>query len=331
MKKNQQQDQDNYKHMLHIFRGQEPLLIDQARNHAFLSALISQVKPGSSVLDIGSGTGIWAITAARLGAGRVVAIEKDRLLIPVIRNLIKENGVGDKVELLQGESTQIKLNERFDLIVSETIGNQAFDEDIVNIMLDAKKRFLKPGGVLIPNQVSLVAAPAYLKNSLKASPAGVPIKCGYFESLNLNIPFNLPNKSRLKVLSNPKELFRADLSRADKQLDLSNLVIRWKRLDAARINCFVVWAEIVLTRGIKLSTMETTSWSPVIYLFRPFKQSSGDIELTFNLTEKSQYWSVTLINKQGKQTQSFSPVFAYTSLMTSIQMAEAFAKASKQK
>ena len=140
----------------------------------------------------------------------------------------------------------------------------------------------------------------------------------------------LSDKSRLKILPAAKELFRADLNRADKQLDLSNLVVRWKRLDPARINCFVVWAEMVLTRGVKLSTMDTTSWSPVIYLFRPFKQSSGDIELTFNLTKKNQYWSVTLINKQGKETQSFSPVFAYTSLMTNISMAEAFAKASRK-
>ena len=326
MKKNQRQDHDTYNHAQHIFRSHEPLLMDRVRNRAFLKALTLHVKPGSSVLDIGSGTGIWAITAARLGAGRVVAVEKDRLMVPVIRNLINENGVGDRVELIQGASNEIKLKERFDLIVSETVGNQAFEEDIVSIMMDAKKRFLKPGGVLIPSQVSLVAAPAFLKNPLKASPAGVPIKCGYFESLSLNIPFMLPDRSRLKVMASPRPLFCADLNRADNQPDLSNLTARWKRTDAGRINCIAVWSEIILAERVKLSTLQTSSWSPVIYLFRPFKQPSGDIELTFNMTEKSHYWSVALLNKNGKETQSYSPVFAYTSLMTNIAMAEAFAK-----
>jgi precorrin-6B methylase 2 len=329
MKKKQQQDSQNqniYNHTQHIFRAHEPLLTDRVRNRAFLAALKLHVKPGSAVLDIGSGTGIWAITAALLGASRVVAVEKDSLLIPIIRNLIRENGVGDKVELIQGHSSEIALDERFDLIVSETIGNQAFEEEIVSIMVDAKKRFLKPGGVLIPSQVSLIVAPAYLKNSLKASPAGVPIKCGYFESLNLNAPLMLLDKSRLKIESSPKELFRADLNREGATLDLSNLTARWKNADIARVNCFAVWAEMVLAKGVRLSTLDTSSWSPVIYAIRPFKQSSGTLELTFNLTEKTHYWTASLSNRKEKEIQSYSPVFAYTSLMTHMNMADAFAK-----
>lgn len=331
MKKNQQQQQDTYLHTQHIFRGHEPLLIDHARNSAFLKALTSRVKPGSSVLDIGSGTGIWAITAALLGAARVVAVEKEKLLIPIIRNLIKENGVGDRVEVIQGDSIEIKLDERFDMIVSETIGNQAFEEDIVSTMKDAKNRFLKPGGALIPSQVSLVVAPAYLKNPLESSPAGVPIKCGYFESLNLNIPILLNDKSSLESIGPARELFRADLNQPDQHFDLSKLIGRWKRAETFRFNCFAVWAEMVLTRGVKLSTMNTSSWSPIIYLFKPFEQASGDLELELNLTEKSHYWSVSLSGRKQKQTQSYSPVFAYTSLMASIAMTEAFQKASKRK
>ena len=132
MKRERHQD-DIYLHTQHIFRGQEPLLNDAARNRAFSSALARHVKPGSSVLDIGAGTGIWSIAAALLGAGRVVAVEQDDLLIPIIRDLVRENGVGDKVEVIHGDSRRVRLDERFDLIVSETIGNQAFEEQIVSI------------------------------------------------------------------------------------------------------------------------------------------------------------------------------------------------------
>ena len=326
MKKNQQQDRDNYLHTLHVFRGQGELLTDEARNRAFFSAIRKHVRPGSSVLDIGSGTGIWAIAAALSGASRVVAVERDKLLIPIIRNTLKENSVSDKVEVVHSDSSQLKLNERFDLIVSETVGNQAFEEEIVTIMKDARERFLKPGGVLIPSHVAFIAAAAHFENDLKESPAGVSIKCNYFQSLNLNIPLMLTNKTGLKIISTPKQLIRVDLNEANEPPDLSSLTAQWKNADAARINCFAVWAEVTLARGMKISTLDTSSWSPVIYWIKPFKQSRGNLEFTLNLTQKTHYWSAALSNRQEKETHSYSPVFAYTSLMTHIKMAEAFSQ-----
>ena len=324
--KDHQQDKDNYLHTLHVFRGQGELLNDEARNRAFWSAIRKHVRPGSSVLDIGSGTGIWATAAALLGADRVVAVEQDELLIPIIRNTLKENGVSDKVEVVHGHSKYLELNERFDLIVSETIGNQAFEEGIVPIMTDARQRFLKPGGVLIPSEVAFVAAAAHFENDLKESPAGVSMKYSYFQSLNLNVPLVLTDKSGLKIISSPKQLMRVDLNQANGPLDLSNLTAQWKHTDAARINCFAVWAEVTLARGVKISTLKTSSWSPVIYPIKPFKQSRGNVEFTFNMTEKTHYWSAALSSRQEKEMHSYSPVFAYTSLMTHIKMAEAFSR-----
>lgn len=330
MKKNRHQEDEIYLHIHHLFRGQEQLLSDSVRNRAFSSALAKSIKPGSRVLDIGSGTGIWAITAALQGADKVVAIEQDALLIPMIKNLIKENGVAGKIDVIQGRSTELELDGQFDLIVSETIGNQAFEEQIVAIMVDAKKRFLKPGGALLPAAVSLVIAPAHFKNPLQRTPAGSAIKCGYFQLLNLNIPVMLSNKSRLKILAKPKTLLRVDLRSADRAPDLSRLTARWQPFDARRVNCFAVWAEMVLARGINLSTLDTTSWSPVIYFVKPSKQARGNLEFTLNMTEKSHYWTTVLTHKQELETQSYSPVFAYTSLITQIRLAEAFAKAAKR-
>ena len=323
MKKDQQQDKDNYLHTLHVFRGQGELLNDEVRNRAFWSAIRKHVRPGSSVLDIGSGTGIWAIAAALSGAERVVAVERDALLIPIIKNNLKENGVSDRVEVVHANSRRLKLNERFDLIVSETIGNQAFEEGIVPIMKDARERFLKPGGVLIPSQVAFVAAAAHFENDLKESPAGVSMKYSYFQSLNLNVPLVLTNKSGLKIISSPKHLTRVDLNQANQSPDLSNLTAQWKYTDATRVNCFAVWAEMNLAKGVKISTLKTSSWSPVIYSIKPFKQSRGNLEFTLNMTQETHYWSAALSSKHEKEMHSYSPVFAYTSLMTHIKMAEA--------
>ncbi len=76
----------------------------------------------SNVLDIGAGVGVWAVTAAKLGAKRVVAIEMDELLVGLTRKLAAEHGVTDRVEVIWGNSLGVTLDQEFDIVVSETIG-----------------------------------------------------------------------------------------------------------------------------------------------------------------------------------------------------------------
>jgi predicted RNA methylase len=322
MKKAHEQNDDIYLHTHYVFRAHEPLLSDASRNRAFYRALEDHITPDSTVLDIGTGTGIWAIVAARLGAKRVVAVEKDEMLIPIIKTLTRENGVEGKVEVVKVDSRQLKLGERFDCIISETIGNQAFEEDIVPIMVDARKRFLKPGGTLIPSSLRLIAAAAHVKNAHKKMPAGVPLKAAYFESLNLNIPIVLLNKSRLKILSKPEVMVEADLTTIKSPPDMSNMTARWKMSDLSQVNCFAVWAEFTLTKTEKLSTVNTSSWSPIVYLIKPFDRRHAQIEFTLNLSERNHHWSAALSLNGNKNVQAYSPVFAYTALMTQIKMAE---------
>jgi predicted nicotinamide N-methyase len=322
MKKAHEENDDVYSHTHHIFRAHELLLNDASRNRAFHRALKEHITADSTVLDIGSGTGIWAIVAARLGARRVVAVEKDEMLIPIIRSLLRENRVQERVEIVRTDSRRLKLRERFDVIISETIGNQGFEEEIVPIMIDARKRFLKPRGIMIPRAVRLIAAPGRVKRPYKNMPAGISISAGYFETLNLNIPVVLLDKSRLKVLSKPKSLVEADLMTINTPPDFSRMTARWKASDLSQINCLAVWADMMLGKDSSLSTVETSSWSPVVYMIKPFNEARGEIEFTLNLSDKNHHWSVTLPSVRNRQAQAYSPVFAYTSLMTHIKMAE---------
>ena len=152
-----------YQQTAQLLKDHESLLSDEHRNRPFYKALKNHVTGTSSVLDIGSGTGLWAIAAARMGARRVVAIEQDVLLLGLIKALARHNGVADRVEVLGGDSRQAGLGKDFDIVISETVGHLVFDEPIVPIMIDARERFLKPGGVLIPGSVALLAAAAQLR------------------------------------------------------------------------------------------------------------------------------------------------------------------------
>src|SRR4030095_11535812 len=184
--------------MQHLLADHETLLRDGVRNSAVLKAIKRHVDRQTSVLDIGSGTGVWAITAAQLGAKKVVAIEKEDLLVPIIQKLAQKNGVADRVEVIHGDSRNVNLSGKFDVVISETIGNEAFDEAIVPIMIDARKRFLKRGGVLIPRSIASVIAPAFMGPRSASLPAGLSLRYEYLEVLIRDIPKRVRDLSNLE-------------------------------------------------------------------------------------------------------------------------------------
>jgi SAM-dependent methyltransferase len=308
---------DQVLHIHHIFKAHRELLEDGVRNRAFYASLQKRVTRNSVVLDVGSGTGICAITAALIGARKVVAIERDPMLIRLIKNLARENRVQDKIEIIEGDSRQIKLSREFNLFISETIGNSAFDEEIVPILIDAKNRFLKRNADLIPRTVSLIAAPAYLKSESKKLPSGVPLSCDYFNSLSMNIPLLLKDKPRLRLVAERRELLRVDLRTVKKPPVLSNLTARWKVNNTSGINCVVTWAEATLTEGVELSTLNTTSWTPLAYMIKPFGGSSGELTFTLEASGKTNFWSASLAKGRTEERQSYSPVLAFASLNAS--------------
>jgi protein arginine N-methyltransferase 1 len=135
-------------------------LRDRARNTAYRRAIERAVtaRTASRVLDIGSGTGIWACVAARAGAKRVVAVEWSEFA-EVARETVKRNGLSGRVEVIRGDVTQYEPRERFDLVIHELVGGLLWEEDMLRILRDAKERLLEGGGTILPGRVELRALP----------------------------------------------------------------------------------------------------------------------------------------------------------------------------
>src|SRR5262249_40444911 len=178
----------------------------RAGNRAFHRALRARGKPGSSVLALGGGIGLWAVVAARLGARGVVAVERERLLVPVIERLARENGVADRVEVVPGDARRRRLPRVFDVVVSETVGNEGFDEGIVPLLGRARDPFLKKGGALVPEAVALRAAPVSVAHGLRPP----LVSSRSFRDLALHVPQVLASVP-LPDLARPATLLRADL------------------------------------------------------------------------------------------------------------------------
>lgn len=140
------------------------MLHDDRRTGDYLAALRAAVRPGDVVLDIGTGSGVLAVAAARAGAKRVYAIEASDIA-DVARRVFELNGVDDRVTLLSGWSRQLELPERADLLVAEVIGNEPFEEEILETTLDARLRLCKPNARLIPSRLTLHARPVLLREA----------------------------------------------------------------------------------------------------------------------------------------------------------------------
>lgn len=308
-----EEDAKLYGHLQNLFLYHERLLRDEVRNVLFHKALKRVVNKDSRVLDIGAGSGVWAIMAAKFGAKKVVAIEGDSSLIPLIQAHAAENGVADKVEVINGISTEIKLRGRFDVIVSETIGNQAFDEAIIPTMIDAKKRFLAPGGVMIPQTVELVAAPAHLSSETE-TPLGVPLKTELIKQLAKNMTFRVDDRSRLKLLGEAHSLLNIDLTTIKTEPTYSGFTAEWDMSNIGRSNVIALWARSRLLKGIELDVWETTNWSPVVCRFEPFPMKKGKLRFELNLNNKQYHWTVTAESKAATLKRSYSPIFAFAKI-----------------
>jgi protein arginine N-methyltransferase 1 len=137
--------------------GYAAMIADAVRMDAYVQALRNAVKPDSVVLDIGSGTGIFALLACKFGARRVYAIEPDSA-IEVARESAARNGCADRIDFIQDVSTRVTLPERADVLISDLRGILPLFQHHIPSIRDARRRLLTPGAALIPCRDTLWAA-----------------------------------------------------------------------------------------------------------------------------------------------------------------------------
>jgi len=142
------------------------MLADRVRTEAYCRALCKAVEPGCTVLEIGSGTGVFAMLARRWGAGRVFAVEVLDT-IELAPRIAEANGLADGIEFIRGFSTRLDLPVQADVLISDLRGTLPLHQMHLPSIIDARERLLAPGGVQIPSQDrirgSVVEAPSMFR------------------------------------------------------------------------------------------------------------------------------------------------------------------------
>lgn len=190
------------------------LLADAIRIRAYEAALKEAVKPDDVVLDLGAGTGILGLLAARGGARRVYAVD-DGGMLQLARDIARANHVGDRITHIHGSSTQIDLPEKADVVVADQIGPFGFEAGIVRCFSDARARLLKRGGLTVPSTLDLVVAPVTASDVWeriefwRSSPAGFDLTPTHLVAMNTGYCVQLKAP---QLLGPPSTLARLDLA-----------------------------------------------------------------------------------------------------------------------
>jgi len=231
-----------------------PMMLDHIRNRAFQEAIERAVRPDMKVLDIGTGSGLLAMLAARAGANEVHSCEMNPVIAATAKQIVERNGFADQVTIHASSSRKLDadtaMGGRADLVISEIIGKDLVCEEVLPSMQDAVLRLAKPGARFIPQGGQIKVALAYYP---KPEDRKVGEVCGFDLS-----PFNQlgpvrysveVNDPTLAVRGEVAELFNFDFTTALAQADRASLdlvstggtvngVVQWFRLQMDEIGTF---------------------------------------------------------------------------------------------
>lgn len=148
---------DSYAH----FGIHEEMLKDEVRTLSYRNAILNNphLFRGKVVLDVGCGTGILSMFACRAGARKVIGVDMSNI-IDQAKVIVAANGFSDdQVHLIKGKMEEVDLGlapgEKVDIIVSEWMGYFLLYESMLDTVILARDRYLKPGGLMFPDKATI--------------------------------------------------------------------------------------------------------------------------------------------------------------------------------
>lgn len=188
-------------------------LRDSVRLQRFRAAVDKVVSPGARVVDLGCGSGILGMLCLRAGASHVDAIDASAA-IELARQAYERQGWGPFVHFIHDSSFRVELEERADVVICDHVGYFGIDYGLIETLTDARRRFLKPGGRVVPQRLQLQLALAQSEAGHKLAQAwnepDVPPDFRWVRSLGVNAKYPV-NLRREDILSTPVDLAAIDL------------------------------------------------------------------------------------------------------------------------
>jgi len=146
---------DSYAH----FGIHEEMLKDEVRTLTYRNSMWhnKHLFKGKVVLDVGCGTGILSMFAAKAGAKMVIGVDMSSI-VDHAKQIVKDNKLDDVVTIIRGKVEEISLPEgvdKVDIIISEWMGYCLFYESMLDTVLYARDKWLAPNGLMFPDRATL--------------------------------------------------------------------------------------------------------------------------------------------------------------------------------
>lgn len=144
---------DSYAH----FGIHEEMLKDEVRTKSYRNVMYQNkhLFQDKIVLDVGCGTGILSMFAAKSGAKQVIGIDCSDI-IDEARQIVSDNGFENVITLIKGKVEEVTLPvDKVDIIISEWMGYFLLYESMLNTVLWARDHWLADDGLIFPDKSTL--------------------------------------------------------------------------------------------------------------------------------------------------------------------------------
>ena len=303
------------------------MLLDQTRTASFQKAIQEVVSKGSTVIDVGAGSGILSFFCADAGANKVYAIEATPI-VESAKKICKINKLDHVVEFFNGYAQNFETKEKADVIVSEWIGFFAMEEYMFDAVQAVRDKFLKEGGQMIPKALDLFILPIedfdlYRTHGfgLWESPFfGYDFSLGKSES-SAQKGFIVTKVSDKSPLAPPAKLVNFDCSVDTTEKFHFTKTVDWTMNRPATFHGFAGYFDLILTDSLTMSTSPSsnlTHWKQSYFPIEQIQVEANDkIELTITTRRGSVVPEIYLegnIYRNEKIINSFKNAYVGKSL-----------------
>jgi precorrin-6B methylase 2 len=288
-------------YQMFVPRWHFPMLADTARNQAYAKAIAAKVNPGDVVLDIGCGAGLTAMLAARAGAKHVYTCEQQPLIAQAARQVIRDNGLSDRITVLQKWSHDIVIGvdmpEPADLILSEIVDTVLLGEGALATLNHAMAHLAKPEARTIPERGVLKAQ---LVESQALLDQWQPQRAEGFDLTAFNHLANVAQITPgdfagcdMRALGSATDLFHFDFAKPD--MSQGRITTELPCAEVGRLHAVLVYFEMELAPGIAVSNDLHAGghWGRTAYLLEaPVAVQPGD-QMTITAQHDSEHLSLS--------------------------------------
>jgi PRMT5 arginine-N-methyltransferase/ribosomal protein L11 methyltransferase PrmA len=272
------------------------MINDTERNHAYDQALRAAVRPGDLVLEIGTGSGLVAMMAARAGADRVVTCEVLPILAEVAQETVARNGLGDRITVIGKKSTQLDIGMdlpgKADVFVSELVNIGMLAPNMLQVLSHARHHLVKPDARIIPAAARVYGALLDCPELARINPLQEidGFDMGAFDR------FRSPGYAQIDLMADPHRLLSApfvaldfDFTRDMPMRDSQRLQI--KVHETGIVHGIAFWFDLQMDENTvyrSSSVARTNHWKQAAEFFRaPISVAAGDelaIEVGYDST-----------------------------------------------